>query len=87
MGRRPQPDFFDQNDAEESKFRIKIVQKRRISQFFAQKRRETAPTVPKTSKSRFWQLVESIPLSVISQNSAKKLFPAVFDANFGFSGV
>ena len=67
--------FLDQNDAEEPKFRIKIVQTRRISQFFAQKRRKTAPKVPKTSKSpksRFWQLVESIPLSVISQNSAKK---------------
>ena len=41
---------FDQKDTEESKFRIKIVQKRRISQFFAQKRRKTAPKVPKNVK-------------------------------------
>ena len=77
----PGKKHFDQKDTEESKFRVKIVQKRRISQFFAQKRRKTAPKVPKTSKSpksRFWQLVESIPLSVISQNSAKKFISGRF---------
>ena len=70
--------FFDQNDTEESKFRIKIVQKRRISHCFwrknVEKQRQKCQKTSKSPKSCFWQLVESIPLSVISQNSANIFF-------------